>query len=237
MENKKYSFFDGYHKALSRVSDERYGRIVRAMSSYAFYGEEPKFNKDADWVVWELIRPVLEKGLEMSQKRADAGKSGGMSGKGISRNKGNGHASKSKANQKQIKSEIEIGIGIEKEIGIGIEDSKKVAASAATLPKRKEEFYNSLVPYFEQYGKETVLSFFTYWTEPNRSHTKMRYELEKTWDVSLRLATWAKRETQFNTKRTQTAEEQAAKRAAEVADLVERMLAEDDDGLSNTTSL
>lgn len=236
MENKKYSFFDGYHKALSRVSDERYGRIVRAMSSFAFYGEEPKFNEDADWVVWELIRPVLEKGLEMSQKRADAGKSGGMSGKGISRNKGNGHASKSKANQKQIKSEIEIGIGIEKEIGIGIEDSKKVAASAATLPKRKEEFYNSLVPYFEQYGKETVLSFFTYWTEPNRSHTKMRYELEKTWDVSLRLATWAKRETQFNTgnptERTINAAEEAIKEL-----LAANEFAKDDDGLSNTTSL
>lgn len=32
--------------------------------------------------------------------------------------------------------------------------------------------------------------FFDYWTEPNKSGTKMRFELEKTWHLGRRLARW-----------------------------------------------
>lgn len=32
--------------------------------------------------------------------------------------------------------------------------------------------------------------FFEYWSEPNKSGTKMRYELQKTWDLKRRLQRW-----------------------------------------------
>ena len=32
--------------------------------------------------------------------------------------------------------------------------------------------------------------FFAYWTEPNKSKTKMKFEMQKTWDVNLRLSKW-----------------------------------------------
>lgn len=34
--------------------------------------------------------------------------------------------------------------------------------------------------------------FFEYWTEPNKSGSKMRWELEKTWDLKRRLQRWAR---------------------------------------------
>jgi len=70
---------------------------------------------------------------------------------------------------------------------------KKTAAKAATL-SRKESFYQSLVPFVGKYQKEMIRSFFDYWSELNKSETKMRYELEKTWELPKRLATWANRE-------------------------------------------
>ncbi len=69
-----------------------------------------------------------------------------------------------------------------------------VAAKAATLEQRTKVFYDALVPFVEVYGKEMIRAFYNYWTEPNKSKTKMRFELEKTWDVSRRLVTWANRE-------------------------------------------
>ena len=39
--------------------------------------------------------------------------------------------------------------------------------------------------------------FFDYWSEMNKSGTKMRFELERTWEVSKRLATWASRDNNF----------------------------------------
>ena len=71
--------------------------------------------------------------------------------------------------------------------------AKKDAAKAATL-SRKESFYQSLVPYVGQFPKEMIRAFFDYWSELNKSETKMRYELEKTWELPRRLATWASRE-------------------------------------------
>lgn len=74
--------------------------------------------------------------------------------------------------------------------------AKKDAAKAATL-SRKKDFYNSLVPFVETYGREMIRAFFDYWSEMNKSQTKMRFEQQPTWEVSKRLATWAKRE-KFN---------------------------------------
>lgn len=70
---------------------------------------------------------------------------------------------------------------------------KKAAAKAATL-SRKEVFYQSLIPFVGKYPKEMIRAFFDYWSELNKSGTKMRYELEKTWELPKRLATWANRE-------------------------------------------
>ena len=37
---------------------------------------------------------------------------------------------------------------------------------------------------------DIIYEFVSYWTEPNKSKTKMRFELEKTWDTKRRLQTW-----------------------------------------------
>ncbi len=127
MKEHKFSFFESYHRALSRVSNERYGRVVRAMCAYAFMDEQPSFEDDADWIVWELIKPILERGHEISQARAEAGRHGGLNGKGITRNTGNQNAKKEENekqkqnNSKTIASEKQnnSGIGIGKGIGKG----------------------------------------------------------------------------------------------------------------------
>lgn len=71
--------------------------------------------------------------------------------------------------------------------------SKKDAAKAATL-SRKESFYNSLIPFVGRYPKEMIRAFFDYWSELNKSGSKMRFEMQKTWELPLRLATWANHE-------------------------------------------
>ncbi len=46
----------------------------------------------------------------------------------------------------------------------------------------------------EEYQKEMLQKFCNYWTEPNKSKTKMRFELEKVFDITRRLVTWASRD-------------------------------------------
>lgn len=74
----------------------------------------------------------------------------------------------------------------------------KAPPKAPLIDKRREEFRMSLEPYEQKYGKEMCENFFNYWSEYNRSRTKMRCELQKTWQLSGRLATWAKNDYRIN---------------------------------------
>lgn len=67
---------------------------------------------------------------------------------------------------------------------------KKEEHDAELTERRMQKFYESLVPYVEQYGRQMVRDFYDYWTERNKSGTKMRFEMEKTWDTARRLVRW-----------------------------------------------
>ena len=67
--------------------------------------------------------------------------------------------------------------------------------------KREKEFYNALVPYVEIYGSLMIRQFYNYWTERNKSRTRMRFEMQQTWDLSRRLSTWENKQKNYE-KRT-----------------------------------
>lgn len=76
--------------------------------------------------------------------------------------------------------------------GIGIDNGIKWDVGENDLKKREDEFKKSIEPYLQKYGREMCNDFYMYWTEPNKSKTKLRFEMQKTWDVGRRLVTWAK---------------------------------------------
>lgn len=61
-----------------------------------------------------------------------------------------------------------------------------------------------------KYSQEMLEKFCQYWTEPNRSGTKMRFELEKVFDIPRRLATWASRDKELKGKNNLPATEMQA---------------------------
>lgn len=71
---------------------------------------------------------------------------------------------------------------------------KKGNNNTNSIELRKKEFSASLKPFLEKYGKETLNDFYSYWTEPNKSGTLFRKEMERTWNTAGRLRTWAKRD-------------------------------------------
>lgn len=69
------------------------------------------------------------------------------------------------------------------------------------IDDRKLKFASTLKPFVEKYGKEMIREFYEYWTEPNKSNTKFRQELEKTWSLERRLDKWASNQKSFETKK------------------------------------
>lgn len=71
---------------------------------------------------------------------------------------------------------------------------------------RKQKFAKTIEPYVQRYGNEMCNEFYKYWTEPNKSKTKFRMELEKTWSLERRLETWSKNDKSFKPKNAETKE-------------------------------
>ena len=83
----------------------------------------------------------------------------------------------------------------EKEKGeVEVKDKLKIN----NIDERKLKFATTLQSYLSIYGKDLLNDFYKYWTEPNKSNTKFKQELEKTWSLERRLENWAKNDKNFN---------------------------------------
>lgn len=65
------------------------------------------------------------------------------------------------------------------------------------IEQRKLKFASTLTPFKTKYSTEMLKEFYNYWIEPNKSNTKFRQELEKTWSLERRLETWSKNDSNF----------------------------------------
>lgn len=97
---------------------------------------------------------------------------------------------------------------------------KTMEQLVAETKRRQEDFYYLLAPYVATYGKEMIREFYDYWSETNKSQTKMRWETEKTWVLNLRLQRWANNNKSYRphgTNQQQSEEDLARQRRAEGA--------------------
>ena len=98
----------------------------------------------------------------------------------------------------------------------------------AETAKRMQAFYNSLVPYLQTYPKQMIREFYDYWSETNKSGSKMKWEQEPTWVLEKRLDRWAKNDKSYNSKSNgtdsrqsnSTAEQRTANAASNITSFI-----------------
>lgn len=214
-----FVFYRSFYDAIKDLPRDVQGEIYTAIMEYSLYGKETESLKPITRSVFTLMKPQID----VNNKRFENGKKGGRP---KSKEKPNGNQEvtieKPSNNHKETKGEPNVNDNVndnKDNTPNGV--SKKDAAKAATL-KRKDDFGKSLVPFIDKYGKEMVRAFFEYWSELNKSETKMRYEMQKTWEVGKRLATWAVNETNYgNNRKITTSKQEANEYAAQL--LIDRL--------------
>lgn len=77
-------------------------------------------------------------------------------------------------------------------VTVNVTVNDNVTVIKNNIDDRKLKFSDTLKPYLAKYGAPMLNDFFRYWTEPNKSNTKFRQEMEKTWDLARRLDTWSR---------------------------------------------
>jgi hypothetical protein len=237
---KKLKTFLLYAEASSQVDlldDEEAGQLFKALFHYVSDGTELVTRNRVLAMTFSVFKAQIDRGAEkyesISRKRAEA----------INKRWERLRKANETLESNSIQMDTNEYISIQKNTSASnnnpnpkpnpqnkkeSEKKKEVAASAAALlEERKEDFYKSLVPFVPIYGKDMVRDFFNYWSEANRSKTRMRFEQQPTWETSRRLATWSKKDNSYGhgTNRQDSTPES---RANEVADIIARRIAEDD---------
>ena len=111
----------------------------------------------------------------IKQKRADAGRIGG----------------KSKAYANQLPS---------KESKVKDNKVKDSKVKEINIENRLDKFKRELSNFKKEFGEESLIDFFNYWTEPNKSNTKLKFEMQPTWDTKRRIQRWVGND--FNSNKT-----------------------------------
>jgi hypothetical protein len=159
--------------------------------------EDPKPSNFIIEMAFEPIKLQLKRDFEkwedIRAKRVEAGKIGGIrSGKTRSKTKQTKQVLNLLSKTKQNEANEAVNVNVN--VNVSVNDIKE------RVIKKEIEFKESIEPFIPIYGKDICNNFYLYWSEPNKSKTKLRYEMEKTWDVERRLANWANRDKAFNTR-------------------------------------
>ena len=83
-----------------------------------------------------------------------------------------------------------------------INKNKEIRITNNTISNRRDEFVFEVLSF--DYDESILNGFIDYWTEPNKSNTKMKFELNKTWSTKLRLKTWAANQKKWDKPKSNT---------------------------------
>lgn len=183
-----FIFYRSFKESMNDLSDADKLIMYEAISDYSLDMKEPELTGFPK-ALFSLIRPILD----ANTKRWQNGCKGGAPAGSL---KGNQNARKRTenepdSNQKQTKNKANKDKDVNKDNNIDKE--KIVKEKSLSLSDRTEKFKEELIPFVQKYGKDMIFAFFDYWSEPNPSKTKMKFEMQKTWDIAKRLRTWERR--------------------------------------------
>ena len=200
---KSIVFYASWFEAIETLPKAIQGDAYRAVMTYGFKGAEIEEQGQMTKLIMTMVKPTMDVNKQRYENGCKGGEFGRLGGRPLKEKKPQKNPNETPKKPQKNPNETpndnvnDNDNNIKKPLSN--ESVKKNATIVATLAERRENFKISLEPYFAKYSREMLNDFYAYWTEENQSHTKMRFELEKTWGLGNRLATWARRDNNFKT--------------------------------------
>ena len=177
---ESFVLYKSFYEPIKGLSSEDKGNLLDAIFQYQIDGIEP-LNTSSIYMAFLFFKNQFrldnEKYLSVIERNKTNGIKGGRPAKvetQINPNNPVGFQEPKKPDKDKDKDN----------------DNDKVKVN--DIEDRKLKFASTLQIFLPQYGRELLNEFYGYWTEPNKSNTKFRQELEKTWDLNRRLERWTK---------------------------------------------
>jgi hypothetical protein len=189
-ENKKsFLLYCDVMHTVKKLSNEQAGELFKHILSYV-NDENPVTNDVVIDLVFEPIKQNLKRDLRRYEDK---------------RLKNTDNANKRWHNKDAtvcdgINENANHAVNVNVNVNDNVIDNVKVNKinnSIELLMQKKSDFQNSLVPFVQEFSKDTIRAFFDYWSEAGKNG-KMKFEMQKTWETKLRLCTWKRNESGFN---------------------------------------
>lgn len=193
-ENKKsFILYADLIHTLNALDDNEAGLLFKHILRYV-NDQSPETSNRIVNLAFEPIKQQLKRDLKrwdaFRVKQSENGKLGGRPYKP--------KPIEEKPNNPSLISESQKSLNVTVNVTDTVNDN--VTVIKKDIDSRKLSFASTLKPFTETYGRDLIKEFYEYWTEPNKSNSKFRQEMEKTWDLKRRLETWTKNDKNFNKK-------------------------------------
>jgi hypothetical protein len=185
-ENKKsFVLYTDSQGLVNQLPDDVAGRLFKHIYAYV-NDEQPIAEELLLNIAFEPIKMQLKRDLIKWETQLEQRKQAGLKSAEVRKRNA------TKTNERSISSTDNVNVNV------NVNDINK--DSKANLEIRTLAFKETLIPFKQKYSIDMLKDFFGYWTEPNKSNTKLKFELQQTWSISRRLETWAKNDKTFSPK-------------------------------------
>jgi len=178
---KKVIVYTDWINQFKDLTDEEAGKLIKHFFEYI-----NDLKPSSDRLIELLFNPIkatLKRDLEAWESKQQINKENGLKG-------GRPRKEITKKNQNNPNGILITQNNPQK--GVSDSDSVNVNVIKDILSVRKVNFSESLKPFLEKYSKDMLNDFYLYWTEHGEKDKKMRFEKERSFGLSQRLATWNK---------------------------------------------
>ena len=254
MERDSFVIYKSFYEAIKDLPDEDRLVLMDAIMGYGLYGVEPTGLSPVQRCIFTLIKPQMD----ANNRKYENGKKGGRPRKAdanqqpvaqepaasqeTTENEPRKNQTETKVKPKQNQTETNPKPNVNVNVNDNVNDiEEKNKSSKLDLQKKKSveeetierrtKFYQSLIPYVQRYGKDMIRQFYDYWSEMNKSKSRMRWEGEKTWELERRLEYWSRRDNSYNrngTNRTEQREQERVGRQSDAYSRIMRLRAQDE---------
>lgn len=164
--------YRSFYDAIKELPEQNQLEILKQIFEFGLDGIESQLT-GLSKTIWILIKPNLEANRTKWESGCKA--------------KQKQKRSKTEAKPKQERSETEANVNVD----VDVDENEDVDVDV----KVKIDL-SDLSEFEAKYDKNILEEFKAYWTETN-SKGKMRFQAEKFFDISKRLATWQRNQTKF----------------------------------------
>ena len=185
-ENKtSFVLYSDQRTLIDLLSNEQAGKLLKHIYSYV-NDENPICEDVLINVAFEPIKQQFKRDLKKWERTKESRSKAGLASAEARKNKQSSTKSTNVKCVQQSSTNPTVNVNDNVNVNVNVNDIKN------NIDSRKLKFSQSLKPFLDLYGKDMLNNFYEYWTEENKSNTKFKQELQKTWNLKSRLERWSK---------------------------------------------